>query len=190
MLTLEQSFDWRSTFYLIAAFGGVSFVAFIFFPDSWRKERSQLYQAALKRSLRRSLARQAHDEKKRQRKLQNGLRSTDPTPSMTVPQTPSRSATRVATPGTHTPSETPDTIAVGKELAIPIDTEAQREAATALRRSGPFARLAFWRRHDALKEEDPDHIPVKLTIADVNPLPAMYQILKRPNNLLAVICSA
>lgn len=111
---------------------------------------------------------------------------------MTALQTPSQSATRAATPGTQTPTtETPDTIVVGKEVAIPVvDAEAQRVASVALKQGGPLQRFAFWRRRQDPAEQDPDHVPVKLTIADVNPLPAMYQILKRPNNLLAVICSA
>lgn len=45
-----------------------------------------------------------------------------------------------------------------------------------------------WARKQATID-DPEHVPVKLTIADINPLPAMYHVLKKPNNLLAVLCS-
>ncbi|CED82859.1 Synaptic vesicle transporter SVOP and related transporters (major facilitator superfamily) [Phaffia rhodozyma] len=82
---LTQAFGWRSTFYFISAFGAVALFAFCFFPDSWRKERSLAYQAALKKSIADSLV---HAEKKRKRKLAKGLRSTDATPAPTRPGSP------------------------------------------------------------------------------------------------------
>ncbi|KLO08653.1 MFS general substrate transporter [Schizopora paradoxa] len=48
---LTQIFSWRATFYFLAIFGGVSLTTFVFFKDTFRRERSLAYQAALKRAL-------------------------------------------------------------------------------------------------------------------------------------------
>ncbi|KAF9482692.1 MFS general substrate transporter [Pholiota conissans] len=50
---LSQVFSWRATFYFLAIFGGVSLLAFVFFRDTFRKERSLSYQAALQKALER-----------------------------------------------------------------------------------------------------------------------------------------
>ncbi|KAI1789395.1 vacuolar DHA amino acid exporter [Ganoderma leucocontextum] len=46
---LTQAFNWRATFWFITAFIGVCFLLFIPFKDTYRRERSLTYQAALKR---------------------------------------------------------------------------------------------------------------------------------------------
>ncbi|PPQ71064.1 hypothetical protein CVT26_011466 [Gymnopilus dilepis] len=45
---LTSLFSWRMTFYFLAIFGGVAFLGFVFFKDTFRPERSLVYQAALK----------------------------------------------------------------------------------------------------------------------------------------------
>lgn len=47
---LTQLFSWRATFYFLAIFGGVSLLAFIVFRDTFRRERSLSYQAALQQA--------------------------------------------------------------------------------------------------------------------------------------------
>jgi MFS family permease len=42
-------FSWRATFYFLAIFGGLSLLTFVFFKDTFRRERSLTYQNALKR---------------------------------------------------------------------------------------------------------------------------------------------
>ncbi|TDL23222.1 MFS general substrate transporter [Rickenella mellea] len=44
-----QLFNWRATFWVLVIFGGVSLVTFAFFKDTFRRERSLAYQAALRR---------------------------------------------------------------------------------------------------------------------------------------------
>lgn len=44
---LTEAFDWRATFWFLAIFTGVCFVAFVFFQDTFRRERSSAYQAAI-----------------------------------------------------------------------------------------------------------------------------------------------
>ena len=48
---LTQGFSWRATFWFLAIFSGLCFVSFIPFKDTFRRERSLTYQAALKRRL-------------------------------------------------------------------------------------------------------------------------------------------
>ncbi|KAL1950238.1 hypothetical protein VTO73DRAFT_5362 [Trametes versicolor] len=54
---LTQGFNWRATFWFLAIFVGVCFLLFIPFKDTFRRERSLVYQAALKRRI-------AHDSAK------------------------------------------------------------------------------------------------------------------------------
>ena len=46
---LTQAFSWRATFWFLAIFVGLCFVSFIPFKDTFRRERSLTYQAALRR---------------------------------------------------------------------------------------------------------------------------------------------
>ncbi|KAI0671081.1 MFS general substrate transporter [Trametes maxima] len=48
---LTQGFSWRATFWFLAIFVGTCFLLFIPFKDTFRRERSLVYQAALKRRL-------------------------------------------------------------------------------------------------------------------------------------------
>ncbi|KAJ8496947.1 hypothetical protein ONZ51_g803 [Trametes cubensis] len=48
---LTEGFNWRATFWFLAIFSGVIFMLFIPFKDTFRRERSLVYQAALKRRL-------------------------------------------------------------------------------------------------------------------------------------------
>ena len=74
---LTSAYSWRSTFYFIAAIGGISLISFVFFPDTWRKERSLAYQTALKRSVGAALQHQTEKEEKMRRKV---ARNGDETP--------------------------------------------------------------------------------------------------------------
>jgi hypothetical protein len=197
---LTSASSWRATFYLLAAFGGVSFSSFIFFPDSWRRERSQLYQKATQRAIKRALEQDVHDEKKRIKKREKGLKSGDQTPAnMTVPQTPTHgiAGSGIATPLTRNSFQGPERTAVQTpvpELAdqrqVKVDLE-QKEVVLEPRRR-VWSALTPWgkkRSTAAVDNDEEEHVKVKLRLADVNPAPAMWHILKRPNNFLAVTCS-
>ncbi|KAI0643019.1 MFS general substrate transporter [Trametes meyenii] len=58
---LTQAFDWRATFWFLVIFSGICFISFIPFKDTFRRERSLVYQAALMRRL--TLRRANHSEK-------------------------------------------------------------------------------------------------------------------------------
>ncbi|KAF8182941.1 MFS general substrate transporter [Pholiota molesta] len=47
---LAQAFSWRAVFYFLAIFGGCSLLAFAFFRDTFRRERSLSYQASFKQA--------------------------------------------------------------------------------------------------------------------------------------------
>jgi len=46
---LTQAFNWRATFWFLAIFTGLCFIAVLFIPDTFRRERSLTYQLVLKR---------------------------------------------------------------------------------------------------------------------------------------------
>jgi hypothetical protein len=164
----------------------------MFFPDSWRRERSQLYQKATQRAIKRALRREEDDQRKlvkqRQKDVGSGL------------QTPANTTTLRS--GTDTPvtlnshdrtaahSHTPDS-RVEVEGAPILDVEADLSNKEVIVR--PRARS--WKpwskksRDSGSEGADEEHVKIKLTLSDVNPAPAMWAILKRPNNLLSVSCS-
>ena len=47
---LTQAFNWRATYWFLVIFGGISLLSFLFFKDTFRRERSTAYQAALRRA--------------------------------------------------------------------------------------------------------------------------------------------
>ncbi|KAH9829693.1 MFS general substrate transporter [Rhodofomes roseus] len=46
---LAQAFNWRATFWFLVIFTGLCIIPFVFFKDTFRRERSLTYQAALQR---------------------------------------------------------------------------------------------------------------------------------------------
>ena len=48
---LAQGFNWRAIFWFLAIFAGVCALSFIFFRETFRRERSLTYQTVLKRVL-------------------------------------------------------------------------------------------------------------------------------------------
>lgn len=45
---LTTGFNWRAPFWFLAIIGGISWLSFVFFKDTFRKERSLIYQNAWK----------------------------------------------------------------------------------------------------------------------------------------------
>ncbi|KAL7413574.1 major facilitator superfamily domain-containing protein [Mrakia frigida] len=160
---LTSAFSWRSTFYFIAATGGVSLISFCFFPDTWRRERSLAYQTALKRSVAAALDNQATKEEKQRRKIEKGLRSGDATPM---------TETRVPSPdGETTPTAT------GGKTEVDIVVEDKKQT---------LGRRKWWiagARKPVVEQE------FKLSLRDVNPLRPALAVLKEPVNLLTVLAS-
>ncbi|KAI0078221.1 MFS general substrate transporter [Panus rudis PR-1116 ss-1] len=55
---LSQAWNWRATFWFIVVFTALCLIAFTFFPDTFRRERSLTYQSVLKRRLREQMAKE------------------------------------------------------------------------------------------------------------------------------------
>ncbi|KAJ9107473.1 hypothetical protein QFC21_000926 [Naganishia friedmannii] len=196
---LTKGFSWRATFYFLAAFGGVSFCSFLFFPDSFRKERSQLYQVATQRALKRALAHHEVQEKKRRKKSKGVMLSSAPTPATTVPPTPAL-RTGFHTPEAHEEHTLVTQTAIAsqanpsvQEVGTPtsnelLEKEPVHQSVDNVHPVMQHRHWKFWQKAK-VQEEDENSIPVRLSLKDVNPLPAMWHILKRPNNFLGVVCS-
>ncbi|EMD39683.1 hypothetical protein CERSUDRAFT_111994 [Gelatoporia subvermispora B] len=56
---LTQVFDWRATFWFLVIFTGLCCLSFLMFKDTFRRERSLSYQAAVRRVLEHQAAQQA-----------------------------------------------------------------------------------------------------------------------------------
>src|ERR1700753_2911264 len=54
-VVLTKTWSWRATFYFLSALASILFAAFLLFKDTFRKERSLAYQAALARMKSREL---------------------------------------------------------------------------------------------------------------------------------------
>ncbi|ORY32921.1 major facilitator superfamily domain-containing protein [Naematelia encephala] len=164
---LGNAFGWRATLYFLAAFAAVIEVMFLFFPDTWRKERSRVYQQAMERAIKRALN---HDEK-RQRKLARGLDSKAPTPPFTPgAQTPYETDTKVQSIPTTRP-----------EISVSTDTEANKVIVK--RRWWQFG---FGKGKEITQEEEETFRP---TLRDVNPFPTMWSIYTKPTNIIILLSS-
>lgn len=163
---------------------------------------------AAQRAIKRALVKQEHDERKRLRKLEKGLRSGDVTPGTTVPPTPKAGTSNGGTPQEveidakdrnatdNDPEKTAVPTPISASTIIPpnpkpidhikVDLE-NKDIAIRSEKRILSQRLPWNKRKTAVVEEE--HEKVKLTLADVNPGPAMWQIVKKPNNVLAILSS-
>lgn len=159
---LGNAYGWRSALYFLAVFAGLMTIAFLFFPDTWRRERSRVYQKAMADALKRQLKARAAEEKreaKRERKRAKGLASTATTPAATVPGTPS---------GAMTPAEEE---AYDAERAVPATTK-----------QTILHRMVGRVRRSPGDELHPSFV-------DLNPLPSMVSVFHSPTNAAVLVAS-
>lgn len=158
---LGNSYGWRSTLYFLASFAGIMTIAFLFFPDTWRRERSRVYQKAMADALKRQLKARAAEEKreaKRERKRLKGLASTATTPAATTPGTPT---------GAMTPAESD---------LVDIEHAAPKSEPTFL------GRLIHRFRRSPSDELHPSFV-------DLNPFPSMISVFHSPTNATVLLAS-
>lgn len=141
---------------------------FIFFPDTWRKQRSQVYQKAMEDGIKRAL----HSDLKRQKKLARGLDSRAPTPSVT--------------PGHRTPNGSEN---VGVDVDVDMDTEAEAGQVQVIKRKRRWFGLGFGLKKSHRDKEVVTDETFKPTLGAVNPLPTMVSIFRRPTNAVIFFCS-
>jgi hypothetical protein len=174
---MPQAFGWRASFYFLTAFAGCCEVLFIFFPDTWRKERSRVYQKAMERAVKRAMAHDASAEKKRAKKAALGLASTAATPATTTPGTPVRR----------------DSVGVDAEQgavgvgSVGVGTGRDPEVMLDLEQKEVVVKRSWWRFGRKRTEEE--HETIRPSVRDVNPLPTMASIFKRPTNALILFSS-
>ncbi|KAI8971143.1 MFS general substrate transporter [Trametes punicea] len=148
---LTKGFSWRATFWFLAIFVGVCFLLFIPFKDTFRRERSLVYQTALRRRL-------AHQSAK---SSEASSLSQVTAVSRIVPATDDK--TRPAA----VPAETKDAI---DELARDRDLEKQQQQPA---------------NNDVVAPMN----EIRLSLADVNPVKPIIQVLRRLNNLTILSAS-
>lgn len=59
---LAQGFNWRAIFWFLAIFAGICSVSFVFFRETFRRERSLTYQTVLKRMLKQEAKKKASEK--------------------------------------------------------------------------------------------------------------------------------
>ncbi|KAL7279742.1 hypothetical protein ACG7TL_006149 [Trametes sanguinea] len=145
---LTKGFDWRATFWFLVIFICLCFVLFIPFKDTFRRERSLVYQAALKRRI-------AHQSAK-------GSEAS----SLSQVTAVSRVVPTAADEKTRATSEKKDAI---DELGRDMDLEKAQQPAKEV--------------------VDEPMQEIKLSLADVNPVKPIVQVLRRMNNLTILTAS-
>ncbi|WWC61983.1 uncharacterized protein I303_104570 [Kwoniella dejecticola CBS 10117] len=184
---LGQAFGWRSVFYFLTAYAGVMMIAFIFFPDSWRRERSRVYQKAISNATKRAEIHSAKKALRKERKLAKAsdkLEDIPATPNETP--LPSRRPSQEDGMNVNVNNSQNDVVAA-KAKAVEIDVEKQPgfthpgevKIKTKTRRNW------YGRKRIISQEEE----PVKLSFRDLNPLPTMISVVRKPANSVLLTAS-
>ncbi|KAM5540918.1 hypothetical protein V8D89_005562 [Ganoderma adspersum] len=160
---LTQAFNWRATFWFIATFVGACFLLFIPFKDTYRRQRSLTYQAALKR--------------------RRAIMSAKGSETSSITQVAAIS--RAVTPG---PENFNQKDAGPFPPGTDMDADAEKDAIATLARDRDLEKQQFPARMP-LNDVDEDEDDVKLTLADVNPAKPIMYVLRRMNNLTILISS-
>jgi hypothetical protein len=146
-------------------YAAICLLLFFAFPDTWRRERSRVYQNAMERAVRRAIQHDEAKEKKRARKAARGLPSNAPTPPTTGMPTPvmSRRAS----------------LSSANAVEAVVDVE---KGAVSVKR--PFlARIGLRKNQDDAQEK------IAPGWRDVNPFPHMWAIYSRPSNAMVLFAS-
>lgn len=131
------------------------------------------------------------------------------TPGTTVPPTPRAGTSGGGTPqeveiegkerkgGDQDPEKTAVPTPISASTIIPprtkvldhIKVDLENKDVTIQSEKRSTSRRFPWRKQREPVAVEEEHEKVKLTLADVNPGPAMWQIVKKPNNVLAILSS-
>jgi hypothetical protein len=130
----------------------------------------------MERAVKRAMAHDASAEKKRAKKAALGLASTAATPATTTPGTPVRRDSVGA-----------EQAAVNVGHVATGGTGASPEVMLDLEKKEVVVKRSWWRFGRKRTEEE--HETIRPSIRDVNPLPTMASIFKRPTNALILFSS-
>ncbi|WWC69996.1 uncharacterized protein I206_103940 [Kwoniella pini CBS 10737] len=181
---LGQAFGWRSIFYFLAAYAGVMMIAFIFFPDSWRRERSRIYQKAISNATKRAeihSAKKALKKEKKFRKLAKGSENLEDIPA-TPNETP-RPSEEITITNINNTSDNQGNDSV---RAIEIDVEKQPGFLKQGEMKVKIGRNWYGKKKIINQEEEE---LVKLSFRDINPLPTMISVVRKPANSVLLTSS-
>ncbi|KAF7799395.1 hypothetical protein EIP86_010627 [Pleurotus ostreatoroseus] len=160
---LTQGFNWRATFYFLAAFTGLCVVAFVFFKDTFRRERSLTYQQVLRRvRAEREAARRSETSSLSHVTVVNEKADAKGRPKVFDRWSGLRSPAKVFK-ANHNDKD------VQSEEK---DVEAQADPA-----------------YDHDGDDTADVKEIKLSLTDVNPVKPIIAVLRRLNNLVILFAS-
>ncbi|WVQ86495.1 hypothetical protein IAS59_000208 [Cryptococcus gattii] len=181
---LGQSFGWRSVFYFLAVYAFIMLCCFVMFPDSWRRQRSRIYQRALSKAIGRAEKEDAKDLRRKARLAKQ------PQVLDTIPAAPE------GTPGTSPGgSRRPGAEAWGRMMSestvvnVILNNDQEQAAGKLGKVKVKIMKwLPFGAKEKRIQAEN--EVEFKPTFRDLNPLPSMALILKQPTNLLILTSSA
>ncbi|GJE91884.1 MFS general substrate transporter [Phanerochaete sordida] len=166
---LTQGLSWRATFYFLAIFTGLCVLAFLAFEDTFRRERSMVYNAAVRRR-RRDAARRALRELEREKRAREEATIVEGLPEKSAADEKPRvdeerkgddkKDEREEVPRAPSPADSQAIVEVMPTAATPSPARAQAE----------------------LRE-------VRLSLRDVNPIRPMLLVLWRLNNVAILSAS-
>lgn len=156
---LTQAFNWRATFWFIAAFSGLCLLAFVFFSDTFRRERSLTYQTVLRRRLQERARHEVSNTSGRSSMSHDTVVSAD---HETRKEDKMDSETSDGVPPVQKPAG-----------ATEEDLEAQKMPNI---NAGPSKVV------EELKE-------IRLSFKDINPIRPIFLVLSRRNNLAILFSS-
>lgn len=147
----------------MAAYAAVVGVLFLAFPDTWRRERSRVYQKAMGDAVKRAIHNDEAKEKRRVRKVSRGLSSTATTPPTTGYPSPTGSRR--------------GSMSEGGDVAVVVDEE----------KGEVVVKRKWWQFGKPKLEEE--HAKIKPGWRDVNPFPTMWSIFHQPTNAVVLFAS-
>ncbi|KAI0078248.1 MFS general substrate transporter [Panus rudis PR-1116 ss-1] len=159
---LSQAWNWRATFWFMVVFTGLCLIAFIPFPDTFRRERSLTYQSVLRRRLREQAKKDAAN------------------PSLSSSTTQITNTACQAKAGGDKVTSDSNPLTVEME-AVRSDSEAKD-----LEKSEDVEGQKVVSRSEDISHEIKE---LRLTLKDVNPIRPFASILSRPNNV-AILCTS
>ncbi|WRT66560.1 uncharacterized protein IL334_003519 [Kwoniella shivajii] len=186
---LGQAFGWRSVFYFLTAYAGVMFIAFVLFPDSWRRERSRVYQKAMSNATKRAEVASAKKEMRSERRKQKLAKGSDKLED--IPSSPPESRRH-----SHEDESTHNTVLPLREdiTATATVTDIDIEQQPTFTKQGEINVetqniTRTWYGRKVRSNQNKEAQVVKLSFRDLNPLPTMRGVIAKPANSVLLTAS-
>ena len=168
---LTQGLDWRATFYFLGIFTGLCVLAFLAFEDTFRKERSAVYTAAVRRR-RKEQERKALKEARERELGSHGTVVESEPETKEISEKHEKSCDDRTKEAALPPPSNP--IQSQEILGTPHHVVTETPTASAPK--------------DAVKEKKQAD-EIRLSLRDVNPVVPMILVLRRLNNVAILTAS-